>query len=434
MNGRIMKMVRQAREASYTLRACSLKQRNEALRKLSCLLVERTSEILAANREDVRRAEAEGMAEAPLARLHLDEKKLSGLCSGLTVLAGLPDPVGIQQIHRELADGLILKRISCPIGVVAVIFESRPDALIQIGSLCLKSANCALLKGGREAAETNAILFSLLKEAGKSAGLPEGWVGLLTSREDVTTLLSMDRDVDLVIPRGSGAFVRYIMEHTNIPVLGHSEGICHLYLDAGCDSIMAARLAVDAKCQYPAACNSIETLLWHCDASEALLLAARALTENGVRLLADNATCSILSEVAIPCEFVEEEAYKNEYLSLVLNLVRVNSVEEAVEHINRYGSHHTDAIVTANEESWRYFSGAVDSAGVYRNCSTRFADGYRYGFGAEVGIATGRLHARGPMGLEGLCSYTYRLEGKGDTVGEFAAGKRIFTHRDLPLV
>ena len=433
MNGRVSDMARRAREASYALRACAPGQRNEALRALGVLLSERAPEILEANREDVRRAEAEGMKEAPLARLHLDGKKLVGLRDGLSALAALPDPVGVRQIRRELADGLVLTRVSCPIGVVAVIFESRPDALIQIGSLCLKSANCVLLKGGREAAETNAVLFALLQEAGRSAGLPEGWAGLLASREDVTALLALDQDVDLVIPRGSGAFVRYIMEHTNIPVLGHSEGICHLYLDAGCDPQMAARLAVDAKCQYPSACNAIETLLWHRDAEEALLSAARALSDKGVRLLADKATLDLLSGSSVPCEPAGEDAFGTEYLSLALNLARVDNVEEAIAHINRWGSHHTDAIVTESDESWRRFSGTVDSAGVYRNCSTRFADGYRYGFGAEVGIATGRLHARGPMGLEGLCSYTYRLEGKGDTVGEFASGKRAFTHRDLPL-
>ena len=433
MNGRVADMARRAREASYALRACTAEQRNEALRVLAGLLEKRAPEILAANREDVRRAEAEGMAEAPLARLHLDEKKLAGLIDGLSALRTLPDPVGVRQIHRELADGLILSRVSCPIGVVAVIFESRPDALIQIGSLCLKSANCVLLKGGREAAESNAALFRLLEEAGRRAALPAGWAGLLTSREDVSALLAQDQDVDLVIPRGSGAFVRYIMEHTNIPVLGHSEGICHLYLDESCDPAMAARLAVDAKCQYPSACNAIETLLWHRAAEGAALSAARALWERGVRLLADRETLALLSRGGIPCEPAEEDAWSTEYLSLALNLKRVDSVGEAIAHINRYGSHHTDAIVTEDDRAWRRFFAGVDSAGVYRNCSTRFADGYRYGFGAEVGIATGRLHARGPMGLEGLCSYTYRLEGKGDTVAEFASGERLFAHRDLPL-
>ncbi len=433
MDGRIADMARRARKASYTFRSSTLAKRNEALQTLRTLLEERTQEILAANRKDVRRAEAEGMAAAPLARLHLDDKKLLGLCDGLTALVALPDPVGICQIHRELAEGLILNRVSCPIGVVAVIFESRPDALIQIGSLCLKSANSVLLKGGREASETNAVLFSLLEEAGRSTGLPEGWAGLLTSREDVSELLAMDRDVDLVIPRGSGAFVRYIMDHTHIPVLGHSEGICHLYLDVGCDVDMAAKIAVDAKCQYPSACNAIETVLWHRSSEKALLSVARALSERNVRLIVDVPTQALLSASSIPCEPAVEDAFGTEYLSLAVNLVRVDNMEEAIAHINRWGSHHTDAIVTESDKSWQHFAGAVDSAGVYRNCSTRFADGYRYGFGAEVGIATGRLHARGPMGLEGLCTYTYRLEGKGDTVGEFAAGQRFFTHRDLPV-
>ena len=431
MGGTAAEVARAARQASYEMAASPAEKRNEALRILARLLGEKKEGIFAANRQDLERSASEGLAAPALARLRFDGHKLEDVSRGVAALSEMADPVGQVQIHRELADGLVLRRVSCPIGVVGVIFESRPDALIQIGSLCLKSGNCVLLKGGSEAAGTNRALFEVLTEAGRQAGLPDGWAALLKTREDVTDLLAMDEDVDLLIPRGSGAFVRYIMDHTRIPVLGHSEGVCHLYLDAGCDPETAAHLAVDAKTQYVSACNTIETMLWHREAAPALEASASALHRAGVKLLADEATQQVLMAAEIPCEAAEEKDWRTEYLALTLSIRRVQSLQEAISHINRYGSHHTDAIVTESEEAWQRFAALVDSAGVYRNCSTRFADGYRYGFGAEVGIATGRLHARGPMGLEGLCSYKYLLEGHGDTVAEFAEGKRSFTHRDL---
>ena len=431
MSGSAVKAARAARQASYEMAASPAQMRNEALRILAQLLGEKKEDIFAANRLDLEKAEAEGLAAPALARLRFDGHKLEDVTRGVTALSQMEDPIGQMQIHRELADGLVLRRVSCPIGVVGVIFESRPDALVQIGSLCLKSGNCVLLKGGSEAAETNRALFEVLAEAGRRAGLPDGWAALLETRADVAELLAMDEDVDLLIPRGSGAFVRYIMDHTRIPVLGHSEGVCHLYLDAGCDPKTAANLAVDAKTQYVSACNTIETLLWHREAAAALIASAAALHQAGVKLLADEATQQTLRKAGVPCEAAEEKDWHTEYLALTLSIRCVGSLKEAISHINRYGSHHTDAIVTDSEEAWQRFAALVDSAGVYRNCSTRFADGYRYGFGAEVGIATGRLHARGPMGLEGLCSYKYLLEGHGDTVGEFAEGKRNFTHKDL---
>ena len=422
---------RAARQASYALAASSAAQRNEALRILSELLREKSGAVFAANAADVKAAEAAGLAAPALARLRFDGHKLEDVCRGAEALSRMEDPIGRVQIHRELAEGLVLTRLSCPIGVVGVIFESRPDALVQIGSLCLKSGNCVLLKGGSEALNTNRALFAVLEEAGRRAGLPDGWAALLETREDVGALLSMDEDVDLLIPRGSGAFVRYIMEHTKIPVLGHSEGVCHLYLDAGCDAGEAARLAVDAKTQYVSACNTIETLLWHRESEQAVLAAARALRDAGVRLLCDGATQKLLAEAGIACEAAEEADWRTEYLALTLSLKRVDSLEEAIAHINRYGSHHTDAIVTGDDRAWQRFAALVDSAGVYRNCSTRFADGYRYGFGAEVGIATGKLHARGPVGLDGLCTYKYHLIGSGQTVADTVSGKTPFTHRDL---
>ena len=352
------------------------------------------------------------------------------MCAGLRALAQMEDPIGHEQLRTELAEGLILSRVSCPIGVVGVIFESRPDALVQIAGLCLKSGNAVLLKGGREAMRSNRALFDVMKQASEASGVPEGWAGLLTTREEVGAMLAMDEYIDLIIPRGSNSFVRYIMDNSRIPVLGHSDGVCHVYLDAACDPQMAARVTVDAKTQYPAACNAAETLLVHKDAAAtALPVVAGALHVAGVKMKADARAQALMP--GIPCESATEADWKAEYLDNVIAIRIVDSLDEAIAHINRYGSHHTDCIITEDEQAAQRFFALVDSAGVYQNCSTRFADGYRYGFGAEVGIATGKLHARGPMGVEGLCSYKYILRGHGDVVADFAGGARSFTHKRL---
>ena len=344
----------------------------------------------------------------------------------------MEDPIGKEQLRTELADGLVLSRVSCPIGVIGVIFESRPDALVQIGGLCLKSGNAVLLKGGREALHTNEVLFRILRDTSVGCGLPEGWCGLLTTREDVGVMLGMDREIDLIIPRGSNAFVRYIMENSRIPVLGHSDGVCHIYVDANCDAQMAARIAVDAKTQYPAACNAAETLLIHsARLRDALPVIGRALVEAGVELHADERTREVLYACGVASQKATQEDWGHEYLAPEMAVRVVDSLEEAITYINAHGSHHTDCIVTRDEGAAGKFFPLVDSAGVYQNCSTRFADGYRYGFGAEVGISTGKIHARGPMGLEGLCSYKYILRGHGDIVADFADGRRSFTHKKL---
>ncbi len=416
-----------AREASFVLAASSFEMRRGALLGAAQELEARREMIFAANALDLEAAKAEGLSAPALKRLCFDEGKLADVCRGLRALAAMEDPIGRVQLRTELADGLVLTRVSCPIGVVGVIFESRPDALVQIAGLCLVSGNAVLLKGGREAMRSNAALFEALRFAGERAGLPRGWAGLLATREDVGEMLSFDREIDLIIPRGSNAFVRYIMDNSRIPVLGHSDGVCHLYLDRGCDTEMAARVAVDAKTQYPAACNAVETLLVHRDeVGRALPAVGHALAQAGVRILGDER-----ARAALGCEAATEADWETEYLDKVISVRVVDSLEEAIAHINRYGSHHTDGILTGDEAAARTFLTRVDSAGVYHNCSTRFADGYRYGFGAEVGIATGKLHARGPMGVEGLCSYKYLLEGHGDTVGDFAAGRRAFTHKKL---
>lgn len=420
---------RAARQASFALAASPAQVRNGALLAVADALEAHRGEIFAANRLDL--FDAAELAAPVKKRLRFDETKLTDVLSGLRALAAMEDPIGHEQLRTELADGLVLSRVSCPIGVVGVIFESRPDALVQIAGLCMKSGNAVLLKGGREALHTNAALYAVLKAASEAAGLPAGWAGLLTTREDVGEMLRLDEEIDLIIPRGSNAFVRYIMDNTRIPVLGHSDGVCHLYLHEDADPDMAARVVVDAKTQYPAACNAVETLLVHEKAGAALAAATKALHAAGVRIRADAPAQAVLAGAGVPCEAATEADWRTEYLDLTISVRTVASLAEAIAHINRYGSHHTDGILTQDDAAAQRFFALVDSAGVYQNCSTRFADGYRYGFGAEVGIATGKLHARGPMGLEGLCSYKYILRGHGDVVADFAGGKRSFTHKKL---
>ena len=426
-------IARAARQASFQLAAADAAVRNNALLAVADALLARKDAIFAANRADLAAAQEAGIAAPVLKRLKFDDGKLSDVVAGLRALAAMEDPIGHEQLRTELADGLTLSRISCPIGVVGVIFESRPDALVQIAALCLKSGNAVLLKGGREALCTNEALYEALREASEDAGAPSGWAGLLTTRENVADMLKMDDLIDLIIPRGSNAFVRYIMDNSRIPVLGHSDGVCHVYVDAACrDEKMAARVVVDAKTQYPAACNAVETLLVHRDALGHILPAvAKALDAAKVRIRADEAAQAVITGAGVPCETADESDWTAEYLDHVIAIKTVDSLAEAIAHINRCGSHHTDCILTEDEAAASRFFALVDSAGVYHNCSTRFADGFRYGFGAEVGISTGKIHARGPMGLEGLCSYKYILRGHGDIVADFAGRKRSFTHKKI---
>ena len=349
------------------------------------------------------------------------------MTDGLLALAKLPDPLGATTVARELTEGLRLYRVTCPIGVIGVVFESRPDALVQIASLALKSGNAVLLKGGREALRTNRVLCDALREAAASVGLPADFAQLLTTREDVAAMLKEDELIDLIIPRGSNAFVRYIMDNSRIPVLGHADGLCHVYVDAAADIDMALTLTVDSKTQNVSVCNAAETLLVHRNIAPAFLPRLLPLLQaKGVALVGDEATRAI-----IPCEPATEADWRTEYLDLKLSIRVVDSLDEAISHINRYGSHHTDLIVTEDKAAAAAFLKRVDSAGVYHNVSTRFADGFVYGFGAEVGIATGKLHARGPMGLEGLTTYKYKLLGSGQTMAEMKAGVRSWTHVDL---
>ena len=424
----ILDFARQARAASIPLAAATADRRNDALRAIATALRAHQPELTQANRLDLDAAEAADLPKALRKRLVLDDAKLAGVVDGLESLAALPDPIGHILTRTELADGLELTRVSCPIGVIGIIFEARPDALVQISALCLKSGNAVLLKGGSEALHTNRALARVIADATAEAGLPDHWLQLLESRSEVTEMLALDHFIDLIIPRGSNAFVQYIQQHTTIPVLGHSAGICHLYIDAEADAAMAAKVAVDAKTQYPSACNAIETILVHRDAAPALLpRVAKALADANVEVRACERCRAILPDL-VPAS---PEDWDTEYLDLVVSVKIVDSLQEAIDHINLHGSNHTDAIVTENADNAAIFQRLVDSADVYWNASTRFADGFRYGLGAEVGISTSKIHARGPVGLEGLTIYKWLLKGHGDIVADFANGTRKFTHRRL---
>ena len=424
----VMHQAQSARKASYVLSGLPVEKRNEALKAIQLSLKKSWLSIQEANRLDLKDAEESRLSTPLLKRLRFDENKLQDVLNGIESLISLPDPLNRILLATELAEGLNLYRVSCPIGVIGVIFESRPDALVQIATLCLKSGNTALLKGGREALRTNRALMAAMQEGVKEI-LPEGWAYLLETRSDVNDMLSQDESIDLIIPRGSNEFVRYIMDHTRIPVMGHAEGLCHTYVDESADLEKALRVTVDAKTQALAVCNATETLLVHRSIAHRFLPpCATLLKEKGVEIRGDEDTQKIIS-----CRPAIEEDWKTEYLDAVLSIKIVNSVQEAITHINHYGSHHTDAIIAEDKAAQQRFLSGVDSAGVYVNCSTRFADGYRYGFGAEVGIATGKLHARGPVGLDGLCTYKYQLIGSGQTVEDTVNGKVIYTHKSLPL-
>ena len=416
-----------SRHAAWTLAAADLSTRNSALLAMANALNAHQDDIFSANDADIAQAAADGLAAPLLKRLVFQEEKLSAVTEGLKALASLPDPIGQTTYARELTDGLKLYRVACPIGVIGVIFESRPDALVQIASLALKSGNAVLLKGGREALRTNQALCDCLREAAASVGLPANFAQLLTTRDDVAAMLKEDALIDLIIPRGSNAFVRYIMDNSRIPVLGHADGICHVYVDASAEIEMAVNIAVDSKAQNVSVCNAMETLLVHKEiASEFLPKLLPAMQARNVRLLGDEAVRGI-----IPVEPATERDWSTEYLDYTLSIRVVDSLDDAIEHINRYGSGHTDCIVTQDMSAVQSFMTCVDSAGVYHNVSTRFADGFVYGFGAEVGIATGKIHARGPMGLEGLTTYKYKLLGSGQLMAEMKSGARVYTHTPL---
>lgn len=414
-----------AKKASIGLAALSTEKKNEALELIAKALLDHKNEIFSANQADLERSKAENLAAPLLKRLKFDEGKLNDVVAGIKSLIGLPDPIGETLAATELDQGLELYKVSCPIGVIGMIFESRPDALVQISSLCLKSGNATLLKGGREAIETNRILAKVIREASEKCGVPSGWIQLLETREDVNEMLKLDKYIDLIIPRGSNAFVQYIMNNSNIAVMGHADGICHTYIDKDADEDMAIKVAVDAKTQYVSVCNATETILIHKDIAQSTLpKLADELVKRNVEIYGCEKTQKIIS-----CEPATD--WKSEWLDYKVSIKIVSSLDEAIEHINTYSSRHTEAIITKNAQAAEKFMNLVDSADVFWNCSTRFADGFRFGLGAEVGISTNKLHARGPVGLEGLTIYKWKLKGNGQIVADYVSGKASFTHKKL---
>lgn len=418
-----------AREAARVLAGLDGAARAAALHRVADALVARADEILAVNALDVADAAtavaAGRMSEALAARLPLSVGKLATLADGLRAIADAPEPIGRVLRRTELADGLVLRQETSPLGVILVIFEARPDALPQIAALALRSGNGLVLKGGAEAARSNAVLHEVVTQA-LAPDVPGEVVALVRTREDVAELLALDDVIDLVVPRGSNALVRHVQDHTRIPVLGHADGVCHVYVDQAADLDRACAIVRDAKCDYPAACNAMETLLVHralaADGRLATLLAAL----HGVTLYAAPAQAGELGLPAAP-------SLHHEYGDLACTVAIVDDVEAAIRHVNTHGSHHTDAIVTADPAAARRFLDAVDSACVFHDCSTRFADGYRFGLGAEVGISTSRIHARGPVGVEGLLTTRWKLEGHGQTVAQTRTGEVVLAPRSLAL-
>ena len=417
----------QVRLASIKISQTANQKRIKALNFMADYLEKNTGEILQANNEDYTRAEKKGISKALLSRLKLSKEKLNLGIEGVRKVGDLSDPVDQVQIKRELSNGLILERKTVPIGVLGVIFESRPDAVMQISSLAIRSGNAVMLKGGSEANLTNNAIVKALKEGLYESGLDKNAICLLTSRKDSMSMLNLEKYINLIIPRGSNELVKFIQENTRIPVLGHADGICHLFIDIEANLEMALSVALDSKIQYPAACNAIETLLVHKDIAPAFLEKAIPLfNSNDVKLIGDKRSV----ELGLKYEASPED-WKTEYLDLILSIKIVDDLEEAITHIQKYSSKHTDGIITENSDTANKFMNVVDSAGVFHNCSTRFADGFRYGFGAEVGISTQTLPPRGPVGLEGLVTYKYFLKGDGNIVDDFSSGKAIYTHKDL---
>ncbi len=436
----IHKIAGASKLASAKLAGLSSSERDRVIAEMANEINYHTVPILEANKRDLAEAEhlvkRGELSDSALKRLKLSNAKVEDIVSGIRQVAGQADPIGHVTLERELDDGLVLHRVSCPIGVVAVIFESRPDALPQIVSLCLKAGNAVILKGGKEAEHSNQALFDCIQRALKTAKLPASSVAMVQTREHVAELLKAEGLIDLIIPRGSNSLVKHIQNNTRIPVLGHADGVCHLYVESDADLKHAVELAVDGKAQYPSACNAIETLLVHEEVAQAFLPeVAAALLAAGVELRLDEPSMSILKRESVSGARVlpaDETDWATEYGDLIISVKVVKDLDAAIEHINRYGSHHTEAIVTKSKEKFEKFFKEVDSAGIFLNASTRFADGFRYGFGAEVGISTGKLHPRGPVGAEGMVTYKYKLTGSGHIVADYVGEKgKKFRHKTI---
>ena len=423
----LLEKAHRIRLASKIISQAENQMRIKALNLMADYLEKNSKEILEANHEDYLRAERKNISKALLSRLKLSKEKLYAGIEGVRKVGELSDPVDQIQIKKELSNGLILERKTVPIGVLGVIFESRPDAVMQISSLAIRSGNGVMLKGGSEASFTNTAIVLALHEGLQQAGLDKNVICLLTSRKDSMAMLNLENYINLIIPRGSNELVKFIQQNTKIPVLGHADGICHLFIDNDVNIDMALSVALDSKIQYPAACNAIETLLIHKDIAPGFLKRAIPLfNSNDVKLIGDK------KSVELGVEFEASfEDWETEYLDLVLSIKIVEDLDEAIAHIQKFSSKHTDGIITENISNANRFMNEVGSAGVFHNCSTRFADGFRYGFGAEVGISTQMLPPRGPVGLEGLVTYKYFLKGQGNIVDDFSSGRAFFTHKDL---
>ena len=425
----IVSDIKRAKEASIPLSVLSTDVKNDALEAMAAALDSNRGRILEANAKDMDAAKVmldAGEITGPMyKRLRLDDSKIDGMIAGIRDVIRLPDPVGEQMSALELDYGLTLYQIRCPLGMLGVIFESRPDVVPQIMSLCLKSGNAVAFKGGKEAANSIHTLFDILRGAASASGVPGDAFVLMESRSDIDTILGLHGYIDLLIPRGSNQFVQYIQSHTMIPVLGHAAGICHVYIDKEADLQQAAQVVLDSKIQYPAACNAAETLLVDSTVAQDFLpLMMRMFAENGVEVRGDERVRNI-----VQCKDVTEDDWDTEYGDLVISAKVVDSIEEAISFINGHGSHHTDAIMTTDMHRASVFARMVDSADVFVNASTRFADGFRFGKGAEVGISTNKIHSRGPVGMEGLMIYKYVLVGNGQVVKDYVGpGCRRFTH------
>lgn len=412
-----IQIAKDAKEASLKIADISTEHKNKALLKIADEIEADKEKVFEANKQDLKAAEElvnKGeITKSTFNRLKLDENKMRDMLQGIRDIASLDDPINKKLLVRELDTDLTLYKVSCPIGVLGIIFEARPDVIAQISSLAIKSANAVILKGGKESINTNKTILSIINKAlDKVEGFPKNVIQQVYSRDDVAQMLKCDKYINLIIPRGGNSLVKFIKENTKIPVLGHADGICHIFVDETADIDMAIKVVTDAKTQYPSACNAVETLLIH---------------ENFNKK--DNLLASLqLSEIQL---IDKPESWAHEYGDKILSFKTVKNVDEAIEHINTYGSGHTDSIITKNIENAEKFMNKVDSAGVYFNASTRFADGFRYGFGAEVGISTNKTHARGPVGLEGLTIYKYKLIGNGQIVGDYASGEKQFHHKDL---
>ncbi len=412
-----IEIAKSAKQASLEIAGINVEIKNNALKAIAEAFEENKNAIFEANNQDLEQAKIlvdEGKhAKSTFNRLKLDENKMRDMIQGVKDISQLEDPIGKILLKRELDENLILTKVSCPIGVLGIIFEARPDVISQISSLAIKSSNAVILKGGKESANTNRKIMEIMNNALQTVPqFPKNVIQQVFTHEDIAQMLKCDEYINLIIPRGGNKLVKYIKENTNIPVLGHASGICHIYTDKSADIDEAIKIIVDAKTQYPSACNAVETLLIHKDFSKKEELLA-ALQLEDIKLI------------------TEPESWDTEYGDKILSVKIVNSLEEAITHINKYGSGHTDCIITQDEKNAQIFMNNVDSAGVYWNASTRFADGFRYGFGAEVGISTNKTHARGPVGLEGLTIYKYRLTGKGHIVDDYAKGIKQFHHKDL---